>query len=129
MNATGIPPHPRHGTTCATCVRLERFDRIAGQYPDSDGDGWPRQLVEHNAARFLLVERSTIDGGFHHSVHASPEDAAGYVDGSEYPEDWTEQGLWDLEDGTCYYPQRTTVFVPWESGHPAHLTDTGEAVR
>lgn len=65
--------------------------------------------------QFLLIERSPQYGKIWYTLHASPEDAAGYHDGQEYPEDWGTLELVDLDAPQReFYVEVTTVFVERE---------------
>lgn len=100
---------------------VARFDRLAEQYPnDNDSTSEARYGVEEEGCRWLLIERSTIDGSHYLTTHPDADAAAAYVSGQEYPEDWTEEAAYDLYSGTAYYPERTTRFVPYPGDSPKH---------
>jgi hypothetical protein len=59
--------------------------------------------------RYLLVEKSSRSAEVWLTTHGSPEAAAAYRDGQEYPEDWSDAKLVDLDSGDELVP--TTTFV------------------
>lgn len=62
--------------------------------------------------RYLLCERSSRFGRAWFTLHESPEDAAEYHDGQEYPEDWGELELVDLDEPMReFYSETQTTFV------------------
>lgn len=65
--------------------------------------------------RYLLIERSPQYGKKWYTLHDSIEDAAGYHDGQEYPEDWATLELVDLDEPFKeFYAETTTVFIERE---------------
>jgi hypothetical protein len=90
----------------------------------NDGDGLRTSWNEINIppgeahmhmveiGRYLLIERSPQYGKRWFSLHATIEDAAGYHDGQENPEDWPVLELVDLDEPFKeFYAETTTVFI------------------
>lgn len=61
--------------------------------------------------RWLLVEANARGGSpsVYYTLHHSPDDAADYHLNQEYPDDWTVEALINLETGTRFDPEPTTV--------------------
>lgn len=65
--------------------------------------------------RFALVEKSRFDRDgdtYFLASFTTPEGAADYHDGQEWPEDWIIQRLIDLDTGDGFYPDVRTTFKP-----------------
>ena len=63
---------------------------------------------------FILVEKSRHDSSYYVTVHDTPQGAAEYHDGQEYPEDWNIEFLENVETGEILEPQTsfTTTWTP-----------------
>jgi|SRR5581483_1792633 len=85
--------------------RAANYRDVLARFPelfDPDSVAAPEDLAEPQ--RYLLVERSIYDHTVWVTLAESLEAAGEYHDTQEYPEDWTIEGLWDLDTGEEYYP-------------------------
>lgn len=92
-----------------------RLDQLLAKYPDRDGPGeaHARLAAAVNAYSTVvaLVEQSVHDPGeYHHSFHASTDDALAYHDlEQEEPTFWTVAALVGLHSGIRYETSTETV--------------------
>ena len=67
--------------------------------------GWDN---DDDRKRYALVEQSWYDDSYYVTTFDDPEEAAGYHDNQEYPEDWKIEGLFDRFNGDVWYAVPTT---------------------
>jgi hypothetical protein len=92
-------------------ARRKRLAPLIERFPLQDPAQFADPVAELAAAgRFLLVEQSRYDARHFLSSHASPEQAAAYRDGQEYPEDWEIVTLVDLDTGHEFEAEQRTHF-------------------
>lgn len=70
--------------------------------------GWDN---DDDRLRYMLLEENFYDKSAFVTTFDTPEEAAVYHDGQEYPEDWRIVALVDTQTGEEYYPVTTTT---WE---------------
>lgn len=82
------------------------------QEHDRSHDGFSYEDVGEE--RYILIQRAVerYGSGVWITDHATPEDAASYVLGDEYPEDWLTERLHDTKTGTDLAPSMTITFSP-----------------
>jgi len=99
-------------------VRQDLIRRRLHEYPLQDPAQFADPVADLAAApgRYLLLERSTDGNGHFASVHHSPDAAAEYIDGQEYPDDWELVTLVDLDTGAAVDGSQgqVTTFQPAE---------------
>jgi hypothetical protein len=66
--------------------------------------------------RYLLVEENVgsakVEQPCYLSTHDSPQEAATYAAGQEYPEDWAVRYLLDLDTGERFSAEVSITFIP-----------------
>jgi hypothetical protein len=93
-------------------TRAERLAELVAKYPPQDPGALPDDVGEGEPEhRFLLVERTHYDGLHYLTTHETPEDAADYHDGQEYPDDWSIVELIDLDTGRTFDAEPHTRFT------------------
>ena len=96
----------------AETARRRRVAELVERHPLQDPAQFGDPVAELAAAgRFLLVEKSRYDALHFLSAHDSPEQAAEYVDGQEYPDDWKIVTLVDLDTGDAFAAEARTHFT------------------
>ena len=91
-------------------TRVARDERVAKIVREMEKwmlheEGGVDALTDTEHCRYLMVENSTITGGFWLQLASSPESAAAAHLGQDYPEDWDCECLIDLDTGETFFPQ------------------------
>ena len=94
--------------TAAGNTRTERLQQLVDHLHPAGDD---TSLDSSDPDRYLLVEKSGNTGELWFTLHPSLGYAATYWAGQEYPEQWSPQGVIDLDTGVRYSADISVTFT------------------